>query len=61
MTEESRTAMNPQWGPGRGDDRFRSVQRCEANAVRGTGTGLCNRPLDEYGYCDRPSDHLETP
>lgn len=34
------------------------VKRCEANAKRGTGTGMCNRPLDETGHCDREGDHL---
>lgn len=33
-------------------------ERCEANAKRGTGTGMCNRPLDETGHCDREGDHL---
>jgi hypothetical protein len=31
---------------------------CEALARRGTGTGMCNRPLDERGQCDRASDHI---
>lgn len=31
---------------------------CDANAKRGTGTGVCNRPLDEHGQCDRAGDHL---
>lgn len=36
------------------------MARCEAEAKRGTGTGTCDRPLDEHGYCDRASDHLPT-
>lgn len=35
-------------------------ERCASYARRGTGAGLCDRPLDEHGYCDRPSDHLES-
>lgn len=31
---------------------------CDANARRGTGTGMCDRPLDEHGQCDRAGDHL---
>lgn len=31
---------------------------CEANARQGTGTGLCGRPLDRHGLCDRAADHL---
>jgi hypothetical protein len=31
---------------------------CTANARRGTGTGICDRPLDELGQCDRASDHI---
>lgn len=34
------------------------LQYCDANAKRGTGTGMCGRPLDEHGYCDRASDHI---
>lgn len=34
------------------------VRYCDANARRGTGTGICDRPLDEIGQCDRASDHL---
>lgn len=35
--------------------------RCGAEARRGTGTGVCDRPLDGHGYCDRASDHIEAP
>lgn len=31
---------------------------CDANARRGTGTGVCDRPLDQHGQCDRAADHL---
>jgi hypothetical protein len=33
--------------------------RCEALARKGTGTGVCDRPLDDHGQCDRASDHQE--
>lgn len=33
--------------------------RCEAQARKGTGTGICDRPLDTNGYCDRANDHLD--
>jgi hypothetical protein len=33
--------------------------RCDANAKRGTGTGICDRPLDEHGQCDRADKHLD--
>lgn len=32
---------------------------CEANARKGTGTGMCERPLDMFGFCDRPSNHTD--
>lgn len=38
---------------------YRPHQHCEAIARKGTGTGTCNRTLDDRGQCDRPSDHLE--
>lgn len=34
-----------------------TTRQCDAR----TNTGMCDRPLDERGYCDRASDHLETP
>lgn len=34
-------------------------RRCEAYARRGTGTGLCDQPLDDLGQCSRASDHIE--
>lgn len=36
------------------------MRACEANAKKGTGSGMCDRPLDQHGYCDRASDHLDT-
>ncbi|MFL6122129.1 hypothetical protein [Actinophytocola sp.] len=42
------------------DDRLRAiVRRCGARARRGTGYGVCDRPLDVNDTCDRPSDHVE--
>lgn len=32
--------------------------RCEAQARKGTGTGMCDRPLDRHGNCDRAGDHI---
>lgn len=40
------------------DEDDEDVERCEADARRGTGTGVCDRPLDSYGRCDRASDHV---
>lgn len=31
---------------------------CEALARKGTGEGMCDRPLDSHGRCDRASDHI---
>lgn len=31
---------------------------CDAEATRGTGTGMCDRPLDERGQCDRAGAHI---
>lgn len=42
--------------PVRGGD-----DRCGALARRGTGTGVCDRPLDEHGNCDRASAHVDVP
>lgn len=35
------------------------MARCEMLAHKGTGTGICDRPLDSYGQCDRASSHVE--
>jgi hypothetical protein len=32
--------------------------RCEALARKGTGTGTCNRTLDQHGNCDRGAEHI---
>lgn len=32
---------------------------CDALATRGTGVGVCGRPLDSKGQCDRASSHIE--
>lgn len=37
---------------------FAPVLECEANARKGTGTGMCGRPLDVHGQCDRAADHI---
>lgn len=34
------------------------IKRCEAEARKGTGTGMCNQPLDEHGNCPRANDHI---
>lgn len=33
-------------------------RHCDAHARRGTGTGVCDRPLDRHGGCDRAADHV---
>lgn len=39
---------------------FRMDRRlCDVLAKKGTGLGICNRPLDEHGNCDRAADHVE--
>lgn len=35
------------------------VSRCEKQAYRGTGTGVCDTILTLDGYCPRWSEHLE--
>lgn len=32
---------------------------CSALAEKGTGTGMCNAPLDEYGNCPNWGSHIE--
>lgn len=34
--------------------------RCEADTLSGTGTGLCDRLLDEHGICPGAARHVET-
>lgn len=31
--------------------------RCQADAQKGTGTGVCARPVDMHGNCDRADSH----
>lgn len=49
-----RTALKP------AVHRGESMKRCEEFARKGTGHGACDRPLDDQGYCDRASDHVES-
>lgn len=35
-------------------------RRCDSLTRKGSGVGICDRPLDRHGYCDRPSDHVES-
>lgn len=35
------------------------MKKCEAYARKGTGYGICDRPLSELGTCGRASDHVE--
>jgi hypothetical protein len=34
------------------------LHRCEAEARKGTGTGVCDAPLDKHGNCPNVGDHL---
>lgn len=36
------------------------IERCEECVKKGTGKGVCNLPINKYGYCDRASDHIST-
>jgi len=45
-------------GESRGAVAVHSLKRCEANAGRGTGTGICDAPLDSLGLCPAASKHL---
>jgi hypothetical protein len=42
-----------------GPDVTGTVRRCDKRARKGTGEGVCDRPLDERGQCDRAADHIE--
>lgn len=46
----------------RGDDEDDShyQPRCDADALHGTGTGICDAALDEHGVCPNASRHVET-
>lgn len=34
------------------------IEYCLAEAKRGTGTGVCDKPLDERGNCTNPTNHI---
>lgn len=36
---------------------WRTFARCDAEARKGTGTGLCAAGLDEHGACPRADRH----
>jgi hypothetical protein len=38
--------------------RSDGLRRCEETATRGTGTGVCDSPLDEHGNCPNARGHL---
>ncbi len=46
----------------RGDDADDShyQPRCDADALHGTGTGICDTALTERGTCPNASRHVET-
>ena len=40
--------------------RLRTVHRCDANARKGTGTGMCNERLaNREAQCPNASNHLD--
>jgi len=41
-----------------GDAHYRPL--CQAEALSGTGTRLCDEPLDEHGNCPRAGRHVDT-
>lgn len=60
---DSGYGFEPEYDPdaslsGLDEDGDVDVEWCDAYARRGTGTGMCNRPLDSHGRCDRASDHI---
>lgn len=36
------------------------MKRCDKRARKGTGEGICDRPLDRYGQCDRAANHIDS-
>jgi hypothetical protein len=38
--------------------RTDTLQRCDAVCARGTGTGICDTPLDDHGNCANAGQHL---
>lgn len=44
----------------RGTPRWRrEVKRCDHTVIKDGQPQLCDRPLDDRGYCDRPGDHVD--
>lgn len=39
--------------------RHAGMGRCGADARKGTGSGICDQPLDVHGNCDRASNHVQ--
>jgi hypothetical protein len=37
-----------------------TMRHCEEFAVRGTGYGMCDAPLDAHGTCARAGDHRDS-
>jgi len=35
------------------------MKTCEETVIKDGVRQMCDRPLDERGYCDRPGDHVE--
>jgi hypothetical protein len=46
------------WPPAAQARLLHAVTHCDADAVRGTGTGVCDAPLDARGACPRADRHL---
>jgi len=36
-----------------------AAHRCNQLAVKGTGVGICDTPLDRYGNCSNAGDHQD--
>jgi hypothetical protein len=42
-------------------DRLKpKVRRCDENARKGTGYGMCDAPLDRHGGCPNAGNHVGT-
>jgi len=37
--------------------RAAPVRYCEKRAIKGTGEGVCDHPLDDDGYCPNWNNH----
>jgi hypothetical protein len=59
VTFISRGPEQPSTSDGRRKLWDKPVVRCAAEAVKGTGTGVCDRILDAHGNCDRASQHVD--